>query len=385
MSSPTDPRDESVPVISQGVAFQAVAPDLRNAYHPSATVLSEQEWLVTYDLGTSTESLDYETRRTRTLDGGNTWTDEGALVVKPAHIPTTHTIRTRRLSGQRILGFGKWEDRKGYETHRSNRETLGQVPMRLFWIESKDGGRSWSAPQWIEPPLVGPTWELCHPIIELPDKSWAAPAATWRGWNGELPNGEVTGLLISKDHGSTWPSFNVTFDGKASGFIHWEQSVVVRRDQSLLATAWVYDPRKKETKPSMFVVRPAGASEFGVPIPTGFLAQTCKIIELGSGKILAAYRRHDRPGLWVEVATVTGERWSTEKRGLLWGGVQSGMSGKASTSEELNALRFGYPSMSLLENGDVLLVFWGTQSTQTAIRWIRFDSSAIPTVAKSVA
>ena len=306
-------------------------------------------------------------------------------MVKPVHTPTTHTIRTRRLSAQRILGFGKWEDRKGYETHRSNRETLGQVPMRLFWIESKDGGRSWSAPQWIEPPLVGPTWELCHPIIELPDKSWAAPAATWRGWNGELPNGELTGLLISKDQGSTWPTFTVTFDGKASGFIHWEQSVVVRRDQSLLATAWVYDPRNKETKPSMFVVRPAGASEFGAPIPTGFLAQTCKIIELGSGKILAAYRRHDRPGLWVEVATVTGERWITEQRGLIWGGVQSGMAGKASTSEELNALRFGYPSMSLLENGDVLLVFWGTQSTQTAIRWIRFDPSTIPTVAKSLA
>lgn len=377
-AAPESARNEVVPKEAEGIAFRAEAPDTRNAYHPSVNVLSPTEWLVSFDLGTSTESLDYHTRRTRTVDGGKTWQDEGPLVTKPAGEVTTHTIRTRRLDGTRILGFGKWEARLGYETQRSNRATLGQVPMKLFWIDSRDGGRTWSAPRWIEPPLVGPTWELCHPIIELADQSWAAPVATWRGWNGELPNGEVTGLLVSSDEGKTWPQFSVTFDGKATGYIHWEQSLIVRRDQSLIATAWVYDPKTKETKPSAYVVRPPRATEFGAPRPTGFLAQTCKIIELPSGKILAAYRRHDRPGLWLEVASADEHGWKTEQRGLLWGGAQSGMAGKASTSEELNALRFGYPSMALLGNGRVLIVFWGTASTQTSIHWIQFDPAKIP-------
>ena len=186
--------DQPVRAIAQGVAFRAPAPENRNAYHPSVTMLSSREWLITFDLGTTTETLDYHTRRVRTLDAGITWQDEGPLVTKPSAPPTTHTIRTRRLAGKRIIGFGKWENRQGYETHRSNRETLGQVPMRLFWIESRDGGRVWSEPHWIEPPFVGPTWELCHPIIALPEGRWGAPVATWRGWNGELPNGELTGL-----------------------------------------------------------------------------------------------------------------------------------------------------------------------------------------------
>jgi hypothetical protein len=279
-----------------------------------------------------------------------------------------------------VLGFGKWEDRKGYETQRSNRETLGQVPMRLFWIESVDGGRNWSMPRWIDTPMVGPTWELCHPIIELPNKDWAAPVATWRGWGGELPNGELTGLLVSSDRGATWPKFVPSFDGRGTGFIHWEQSVVVRGDGTLLATAWVYDPASKATRPSIFAISKDGGGSFESSNETGFLAQTCKILDLKSGLIVAAYRRHDQPGLWVELAEVTGNSWRTLRRGLLWGDAGSGMTGKSSTSEELNALRLGYPSLSEVDTDQVLLVFWGTHGDRTAIHWRRFAVEDVPAV-----
>jgi hypothetical protein len=374
------PADPTIPRLAQGVAFATSGSDLRNAYHPSLNVISENEWLVTHDLGTSTESLDYHTQAIRTLDAGRTWSVEGAVLAKPDSPPTTHTLRTRRLRDGRVLGFGKWENRQGYEAHRSNRETLGQVPMRLFWIESRDAGRSWSAPRWIEPPLVGPTWELCHPIIELPEGSWAAPVATWRGWNGELPNGEVSGLLVSSDGGASWPRFVPTFDGRATGVIHWEQSVVVRRDGTLLATAWAYDPRSRETRSSVYVTSSDGGRRFAAPLPTGFLAQTCKIAELASGKIVAAYRRHDRPGLWVEIASVDAAGWHTERRGLLWGVTSSGMEGRTSTSEELNRLRFGYPSLASLSDGTVLVAFWGSEGERNAIHWIRLDPEAVPAV-----
>ena len=173
-----------IAVIRQGIAYLDPAPTRLNAYHACLNVLGDDEWFLSYDLGTSTESLDYHTRGLRTLDAGKSWRDEGPFLPRPDFPPTTHTIRTRRLTGRRILGFGKWEDRRGYETQRSNRETLGQVPMQLFWIDSPDGGKSWSAPRWIQPPLEGPTWELCHAIIELPDHSWAAPVAMWRDWQG---------------------------------------------------------------------------------------------------------------------------------------------------------------------------------------------------------
>lgn len=382
MSDSSPPTSAAVGLNCQasGMAFITREPDRRNAYHPSVNVLPGGEWLVTFDVGTSTETLDYHTRALWSLDEGVTWSDLGPLVEKPDFPKTTHTIRTRHFGSGRVLGLGKWEDRTEHETQRSNRATLGQVPMRLFWIESSDGGRQWSQPHWIEPPLVGPTWELCHAPLPLPDGRWAAPVATWRGWNGELPNGEISGLLISSDSGETWPEFVPTFDGRESGLIHWEQSVVSRSDGSLLATAWVYDPLERETKPSVFAVSVDGAMSFAPPQRTGFLAQTCKIIELRSGKVLAAYRRHDCPGLWVEQARVDASGWTSERRGLLWGGAESGMSGKTSTSEELNQLRFGYPSLAELGDGSVLLVFWGTEGTRTAIHWRRFSPKSLPEI-----
>lgn len=370
----------SIPRLAQGIAFITTGADRRNAYHPSLNVLSDREWLITHDIGTSTETLDYHTQAIRTLDEGKTWAVEGPVVAKPATPPTTHTLRTRHLRDRRVLGFGKWENRQGYETQRSNRETLGQVPMQLFWIDSTDGGRNWSAPHWITPPLAGPTWELCHPIIELPDHSWAAPVATWRDWNGNLPNGEVSGLLLSTDGGTTWPRFVPTFDGRVSGIIHWEQSVVVRRDGTLLATAWAYDPRSRETRPSVYVISADGGRTFAAPRPTGFLAQTCKIVELPSGKIAAAYRRHDRPGLWIEIASVDAAGWHSERRGLLWGIATSGMEGRTSTSEELNNLRFGYPSLAALPDGNLVIAFWGSAGDRHAIHWIRLNPATAPTV-----
>jgi sialidase-1 len=356
------------PVVGQGIAYASAAG--LGAYHPSLNLLSDREWLVTHDVGASTESLDYHTRGLRTTDAGATWREEGPLVIKPPGIATTHTIRTRHFGDQRILGLGKWEDRRGYEQHRSNRATMGQVPMRLFWIESRDGGRSWSQPRWVDPPLVGPTWELCHAPLPLAPEKIALPVATWRDWSGSLPNGEISGMLVSSDGGQTWPEFRPTFDGRQSGWIHWEQSVIVRRDGSLLATAWVYDPNAKETLPTVF----ASASrdgQFGIPRTTGFLAQTCKIIELASGEILAVYRRHDQPGLWADVARVGADAWVSERRALLWGGAASGMSGGGSSSEQLNSLRFGFPSLGQLQDGSVVVVFWGSTGGPPSIRWMR--------------
>ena len=185
-------------------------------------------------------------------------------------------------------------------------------------------------------------------------------------------------MLVSADGGATWPRFVPTFDGRKTGYIHWEQSATVRKDGSVLVNAWVYDPKSRQTQPSEFAVSRDGGVTFGLPQLTGFHAQTCKIIELSSGQILAAYRRNDRPGLWVELATVDEKGWRTERRGILWNGAPSGMEGKASASQELNTLRFGYPSSAQLGDGSVVLTFWGTEGSQSAIHWTRFRPEAIP-------
>ncbi len=346
---------------------------LLNAYHPSLVCCDDQEWIVTHDLGTSTESLDYRTVARRSRDAGETWEDLGPLLNPRAHPETTHTIRVSRLRDGRLVGFGKLEDRSHHRAARCNRETLGQVPMRLFWIESSDIGTTWSPPKFIDPPLEGPTWELCHHLIELPEGSWGAPVATWRDWHGALPNGYQTGILISHDKGATWTEFRRTFDGRATGFIHWEQSVTTFARSQLLATAWAFDPLTKKTLPSVFTTSSDGGRTFHPPLENGIFAQTCKVLALSEGCVAAAYRRHDESGLWMDIVKVGSESWQRLDRFPLWLGVHPSGSQGINPAEQLRALSLGYPSMQKLGDGRILLVFWCEEAGRTNLRILTID------------
>ena len=117
-----------VPTRAGGVAFVAPPPELRNAYHPSLTVWSDEEWFISFDLGTSTETVDYHTRGLRTIDGGATWCDEGPLLVKPESEVTTHTLRTRRLDGRRQVPIPLHRPGAGGARHRRAHRRLSPAP-----------------------------------------------------------------------------------------------------------------------------------------------------------------------------------------------------------------------------------------------------------------
>lgn len=340
-----------------------------DAYHPSVVCLSDLDWIVTHDLGSSTDALDYRTQAIRTCDGGESWEVLGCLL-EGSVSPATHTIRVRRMKDGRLVGFGKYEDRSEHRERRCNEKTFGQVPMRLFWIASRDGGKTWTPPNWIKTPIAGPTWELCHSIVELPDGSWGAPVATWRDWDGALPEGEQSLILISRDQGASWKEYGRTFDGRKSGFIHWEQSVVNLGDGTVLAVAWVFDPKTGKTHPNVFTISSDGGRTFGAPAQTGFFAQTCKLLTLEGNRIAAAYRRHDEPGLWMEFAEVGRGRWQTLERFPLWLGTQGGVSDGESVAMQLQTLQFGFPSMAKLDADRILVVFWCREGGRTNIRGI---------------
>ena len=207
-------------------------------------------------------------------------------------------------------------------------------------------------------------------MLELSDGRLLIPTATWRGWDGESPSGEQTVVFISDDGGLTWPRHGVIFDGRESGLTHWEKSVVQLQDGRLLAVAWVYDTSSGQTHPSAYAISEDRGETFTGPRETGFVAQTCKIIQLRDGRILAVYRRHDEPGLWAGLARLDDDRWVSLVDRPVWQGADSGMSG-SSGAAELMELKFGYPSSAQLPSGEVLTLFWCEEDGAMNIRWTR--------------
>jgi len=363
----------AIEVLSTGVVYRNPKPHLRavHAMHPTVSLLPDGQLVSTFDLGQGPESLDYHTVLSRSTDAGKTWQLQGPLVEAPKGRPTTHSIRTSALSGGRMIGLGIWMYRDDPEEGVLNRANLGYVPSDLFVVDSSDGGKNWSAPRLVQPPFPSPAWELCHPIREMANGDLYVALSTWRGWDGELPCGEQAGIFISTDRGQTWPIWGRTFDGRKTGYIHWEQGVTALDDGRLVSVSWEYDPKSGKTNATTFTTSNDRGRTFASPKPTGFLAQTCKLVHLHDNVVLAAYRRNDKPGLWGTVARVEKDRWVNLSEAPLWQGATSGMAGVGNRSEELSGLKFGFPQMTLLSGGEVFLVFWCQEDAITNIRWMR--------------
>ena len=103
--------------------------------------------------------------------------------------------------------------------------------------------------------------------------------------------------------------------------------------------------------------------------------QTCKGCRLADGRIVLAYRRCDKPGLWATVTEFDGGSWNLVEEMPVWGaGISdSGMTGAGNQSDELSGLKFGFPQMVQLEDATVMMVFWCFEDWCTRIRWARLE------------
>lgn len=362
-----------IDLVDAGIVYRNPKPYLRavHAWHPSLVRLPNGELLCGFDLGQAVEALDYRTYTARSADGGKTWSEPQRLFDDPVQRPSTHSVRLGLLTDGTILGFGGRYYRDDPEEGLTNRENLGFVPMDLITVTSRDGGRTWSAPRTISPPLVGPAFEICHWVIELSDGRLLAPTATWRGWNGEAPNGMQAIALVSHDRGETWPEWMSIVNQWDRGVVSWEQGLTQLADGRLLCVVWCFDAKSGKSLPNRFAISRDGRT-FSPPRENGMQGETAKIITLRDGSVMCLYRRLDEPGLWAALVRIDGDDWKQLAETCVWRGAKSGMLGeRASASDELSALEFGFPSLVQLPDGDVFAVFWRHEDGVNNIRWAR--------------
>ncbi len=360
-------------LVDTGLVYRNPQPFLKavHAWHPSIACLPNGDLLAGFDLGQAVESLDYRTYIARSRDGGKTWSSPKRFFEDPVTRRSSHSVRLGSLRDGTVVGFGARYYRDDPEAGLTNRENLGFVPMDLITLTSRDGGESWTDPRTISPPLVGPAFEICHRIIELSDGRWLAPTATWKGWHGDMPNGMQAIALVSYDHGTTWPEWISIVNQWDQQIVSWEQGLTELVDGRLLCVVWCYDEQQGRSLPNRYAISRDGRT-FSAPKENGLNGETAKLITLADGRVLCLYRRLDQPGLWAGLVEIVGDEWRQLEELRLWQGTVSGMLGeRSSASDELSALKFGFPSMVQLPDGDVFAVFWCVEDAVHNIRWVR--------------
>lgn len=339
----------------------------RHAWHPTLLSLGGEKRCATFDIGQAAESLDYATYVAHSADAGRTWSEPVPLLREGEPPGTTHTLRSTRLRDGRLVAWGARFHRDNPREGLTNRENMGFVSMQLLMASSADEGHRWSQPSVIIPPIDGPAFEVCHSIVEMPDGRWLAPTSTWRGWDGHCPHGMKAVALVSHDQGHTWPACIDVMDGYAKGILHLEQSLIPWGQAGLVAVCWAYDERHGGSLPVHFSVSEDG-KRFGPARPTDLIGETSKIIALGDDRLLCVYRRTDQPGLWAAVVQLRGGHWNTLEQAPVWRGAASSMNDRATASDGLAALKFGYPSLCRDDAGQIQIAFWCREDDLGLIR-----------------
>ncbi len=366
---------QRIEVVGSGTLWRNPDPDLRSlhAWHPTLARLGGGRWRVSFDIAAAALSQDYATWTSESVDDGGTWSaPERLATFEPIDGPDTHSVRITVLPDGSFVGAGGRWKRSGPYRRGLNRETSGWCPMDLIVTRSADG-RTWSPFEVIEPPLLGPSYEVCHRILALPDGRWLWPISTWPGWDGDQGDGLRAVALVSRDEGRTWPTYVDVLDSRPAGIAHWEQSIVPLPDGRLVAVGWAFDPVTSLTHELPYAISAVdGEGGFAVRGLTGLRAQTTKLASLGDGRVIAVYRRDDQAGLWATVARIDGDAWVPLAEAPLWQDVASGMRGQDRTvAEDLAGLAVGAPNPALTEDGTVLVAFWARRECVYGIDWMR--------------
>ncbi len=362
--------------LQTGVLYRNPQPHLksRHAFFPSVAQLRDGELVATYMLGEAFEAVDNRVHLSHSTDGGETWTADGPIVDDLAGQLVSESGRITFTPSGELIALLHRHDRNDHpDEGLANPETLGFVPTQFDVARSADGGRTWTRPKRITPPLVGPSFELCCPITILSDGRWLLPTSTWRGWNGDFPNGDRMLAFVSTDEGKTWPQYIDVMRHERGEMMYWESKIVEFPDGRLLAVAWVYDNANSCDLPNHYAVSHDGGATWSAPKSTGLAGQTMTPLVLPDGRFISVYRRMDRPGLWCQLAHWDGDDWINDDAQPLWGQDSAGLTqSDDSMVSNFQVLRFGAPCLLQLADGHIFLAFWCYEDCVGIIRWFRF-------------
>jgi hypothetical protein len=369
-----------IEVIDTGYVFRNLKPHLRSlqAAFPSVVLLPDGELLCAFGIGSAFESVDAHTVLARSRDGGSSWELQGPLLEEQPQRPSSSNLRVSRMPDGELVAAGARWDRSHADEGLVNPATLGFVPTELILLRSRDAGRTWTGPYDVLPPLAGPSFEVCHALVALPDGRWLWPTSTWRGWDGDAPNGMKAIALVSHDGGATWPGYVDVMDGAARGIVYWEQKLVRFEDSRLLAVCWAHELDAGRDLPVCWAISSDGRS-FSAPAPIPLAGQTTTPLPLGGDRVLLVYRRTDRAGLWAVLSRFDGSRWQHDAEALLWGAAATSARSSAdgaTIAEEMSALRFGLPHLTRLPGQAVLVTFWCVEDCVSVIRWVMLRVAA---------
>jgi hypothetical protein len=360
-----------------GLIYRNPSPHVssKQAYFPSVVLMDNGEMLASFVIGEAFEAINLNTFIAHSKDMGETWSNPEPLLMQQSINLLSNLSRiTAFPNGNVVANVAQIHRENHPEDGLSNPENIGFVPTDLLLVRSEDFGYSWKLPETITPPLIGPSFELCSPIVSLKDGRWLWPTSTWRSWEGYSPNGMKMIALVSYDDGKTWPEFLNVMNSDADKIIYWEGKIIELANGVLVAVAWAYNEAQGKDLSNHYTISRDGGITWLTPRSTGIQGQTMSIVALYDDHLLIVYRRMDKPGLWVTISRLENDVWNNEEEFPLWGSRAKSLTYQSDNMvHDFNELKFGAPCITILPDNCVYIAFWCYEKTVSNIRWFKLE------------
>jgi len=377
-------------VVATGIPFRNPLPGHRavSAHLPFIQPLSEQELICVYRRSSAFYSPDGVLAKTRSRDGGKTWHEEGLVRdTRPEDRPCSYSapfLSKLRDDSLALVAFRV--DVSNPDRLMVNPDTGGFLPTETLLFRSMDKGRTWSAPQVIALP-EGIIAYLAGAAVELNDGSWFLPFDNGKAYEDPNAVKAVMFGLFSRDQGRTWGELIRFADGAEQQKAHWHGRVTRLLDGRLFALLWTQDLSTGKFIDLHRTVSDVTGRQWSVPEPTGIPGQTSWVVDLGQGRVFAAYTVRDLPaarhaaqadvkppGIRGILSEDGGRSWDKSSDIVLWDATDRetiGVAAKDTYPVSHDVIAFGRPQAARMPDGDVLASFWCTEACVTHIRFAR--------------
>ena len=341
----------------------------RHGFFPSLIQLPTGELLAMVAIGEAFESADMTTYVLRSGDRGQSWHLQGPVYDKSVDsVPTSDYLKLLRLNNGSLIALGYRFNRPDPDQSISGLESGGVLSGDNIVSFSDDDGRIWTVPQVVSrsrPELL----EIPHSPVQLRSGDIVASGGLFIMEDGSNPSGQFGVITRSTDNGRTWNDSSRFYESPHKSICAYESGICQMDDGRLVSICWAFEIQAGRDHPNHVTVSHDDGYSWSAPIDTGHRAQSPNIISLGGERLVSIHcHRGEEVGLIVRVVDFSHDQWNVVTEKTIWGAhlgqqVQDGQKFR----EMMKHIRFGNPSMLLLDNDEILVAHWVIENGQGRI------------------
>ena len=374
-------------IIGSGTVFMgAKNTDHQSCAFPGICVLPNGRWISSCRAApTKKGTVGQHALLSWSDDEGQSWREPFNPFVPPGVADKPGLFRGAHLTAlgeHRVLATLCWVDHSDPSLPFFNEETEGLLDTRIFFATSDDDGGTWSEPEIMDTsPFHVPT-AITGPVLRLSNGNLACQFELNKHYYDTSVWRHSSVLMFSKDGGKTWPEYAITGNDPKNRIFYWDQRPGILADGRILDMFWTYD-----SQAAVYLnIHARESLDHGCTWSelwdTGVPGQPAPPVSLPDGRIAMVYvDRTGPPVIKMRVSSDHGRTWPDRTEIVLYQtGANSQTWKKKSMQDawaEMAMFSTGLPATALLENGDVLVVYYaGPDTDQTDIQWVRIGTNS---------